>query len=102
MIIAADGLPDALGIRLPDLISRLNWGVTFQLKGLNDSQKVEALQMRAKLRGLELSPDAARYIVSRLNRDITSLIGALDKLDKASIAAQRKLTIPFIKATLSL
>ncbi len=102
LIVAANGLPDTLNIKLPDLISRLNWGVTFQLKNLNDDNKVKALQVRAKLRGLELSTEAARYMVSRLTRDITSLINALDKLDKASIAAQRKLTIPFIKGTLAL
>ena len=73
-----------------------------QLKYLNDADKVKALQVRAKLRGLELSLEAGRYMVSRLTRDITSLIDALDQLDKASIALQRKLTIPFIKDTLSL
>lgn len=102
LIVAAKGVPDSLSIKLPDLISRLNWGVTFQLKDLDDSNKVKALQMRAKLRGLELSSEAGRYMVSRLSREITSLINALDLLDKASIAAQRKLTIPFIKTTLSL
>lgn len=102
LIVAANGLPDTLNIKLPDLISRLNWGVTYQLKYLNDDDKVKALQVRAKLRGLELSIEAGRYMVSRLTRDITSLINALDKLDKTSIALQRKLTIPFIKTTLSL
>lgn len=102
LIVAAKGLPDTLNIKLPDLISRLNWGVTYQLKYLNDEEKVKALQVRAKLRGLELSVEAGRYMVSRLTRDITSLINALDELDKASIALQRKLTIPFIKTTLSL
>ncbi|NQZ08102.1 MAG: DnaA regulatory inactivator Hda [Algicola sp.] len=102
LIVAAKGLPDTLNIKLPDLISRLNWGVTYQLKYLNDADKVKALQVRAKLRGLELSLEAGRYMVSRLTRDITSLIDALDQLDKASIALQRKLTIPFIKDTLSL
>ena len=102
LIVAAKGLPDTLNIKLPDLISRLNWGVTYQLKYLSDADKVKALQVRAKLRGLELSLEAGRYMVSRLTRDITSLIDALDQLDKASIALQRKLTIPFIKDTLSL
>lgn len=102
LMVAANGLPDTLNIQLPDLISRLNWGVTFQLKTLSDEDKSKTLQVRAKLRGLELSAEATRYMVSRLSRDISSLIQALDKLDKASIAAQRKLTIPFIKATLAL
>ena len=102
LVVAANELPANLNIKLPDLVSRLNWGTTFQLKMLSDDDKVKALQMRAKLRGLELSQDAGRFMVTRLTRDICSLIEALDKLDKASIAMQRKLTIPFIKGTLDL
>lgn len=102
LIVAASGVPDSLNIRLPDLNSRLNWGTTFRLIELDDDCKIQALQMRAKLRGLELSTDAGRFMISRLSREFTSLIDALDRLDKASIALQRKLTIPFIKDTLSI
>jgi DnaA family protein len=35
-------------------------------------------------------------------RDLRSLFDVLDKLDKASMVHQRKLTIPFIKDMLSL
>ena len=45
LLVAADGLPDALSIGLPDLISRLNWGTTFQVKLLNHDEKVNALQV---------------------------------------------------------
>lgn len=102
LVVAANGVPDSLNIALPDLNSRLNWGVTFRLKDLSDEEKVEALQMRARLRGLELSNESGRFMLSRLSRELTSLITALDRLDKASIAAQRKLTIPFIKDTLGI
>lgn len=102
LIVAANDVPDSLNIGLPDLNSRLNWGITYRLKSLGDEQKEKALQVRAKLRGLELSKESARFMISRLSRDISSLLKALDHLDKASIAAQRKLTIPFIKDTLAI
>ncbi len=102
LIVAASDVPDALNIGLPDLNSRLNWGVTYRLLELDDEEKLNALQMRAKLRGLELSIDAGRFMLSRLSRNFASLIDALDKLDKASIAQKRKLTIPFMKDILAI
>lgn len=52
--------------------------------------------------GLELREDTALFMVQRLGRDLVSLIDCLERLDKASIAAQRKLTIPFVKAVLAI
>ena len=50
--------------------------------------------------GFEIAPQAARFLLTRYDRDLPSLWLLLDKLDKASLAAQRKLTIPFLKAVL--
>lgn len=73
-----------------------------QLHALNDADKVRALQVRARAMGLELREDTALFMVQRLGRDLVSLIDCLERLDKASIAAQRKLTIPFVKAVLAI
>lgn len=89
-----------LGITLPDLVSRLSWGLTEQIKMLADDDKLIALQYRAQQRGIFLSEDIAKYLLNHLSRDMDSLIKALDQLDKASIRAQRKITIPFIKEIL--
>lgn len=97
LLIAADGLPKVLGIKLPDLISRLSWGLTFQVRSLNDDNKVAALKLRAHMRGLDLSEEVARYILYRSSRDMGSLFQILNKLDEASLSAKRKLTIPFVK-----
>mgnify|MGYP005986309891 CR=1 FL=1 len=91
-----------LGLTLPDLTSRLSWGLTEQLKQLSDDDKVAALQFRALKRGLMLSDDAANFLLNRLSREMANLIASLDILDKASIREQRKITIPFIKAVLTI
>ena len=46
--------------------------------------------------------DVARFLLNRSSRDMKTLIATLDRLDQASISAQRRLTIPFVKETLSL
>ncbi|CCQ12209.1 Chromosomal replication initiator protein DnaA [Pseudoalteromonas luteoviolacea B = ATCC 29581] len=102
LVVAADLLPNMLNLSLPDLESRLTWGTTFQIRSMSDDDKAEALVRRAKMRGLELSDDCSRFLLTRLSRDMRALLDVLDKLDHASMAAQRKLTIPFIKSTLGI
>jgi DnaA family protein len=58
------------------------------------------LQLRAARRGLDLSEEAALYLVHRLPRDLHSLFAVLDQLDEASMVAQRRLTIPFLREAL--
>jgi DnaA family protein len=102
LVVTADLLPNMLNINLPDLESRLTWGTTFQIRSMSDDDKAQALVKRAHMRGLELSDECARFLLTRLSRDMRALLDVLDNLDHASMAAQRKLTIPFIKSTLKL
>jgi len=102
LVVSGDQSVNQLGLTLPDLVSRLSWGLTEQLKPLSDGEKITALQFRASKRGLILSDDAANFLLNRLSRDMASLIASLDALDKASIREQRKITIPFIKDVLSI
>ncbi|MDH5180381.1 MAG: DnaA regulatory inactivator Hda [Gammaproteobacteria bacterium] len=97
LVIAARHAPGKLGIGLPDLESRLNWGVIYQLATLGDADKLIFLQERAAQRGLQLGNDVAEFLLKRYPRDMASLFELLDRLDKASLAAQRKLTIPFVR-----
>lgn len=102
LVISALGAPARLNIHLPDLRSRLAWGVGYQLKPLTDAQLLQALQLRARQRGCEIPDDTAGYLLKRLPRDTASLFDMLERLDEASLEAQRKLTVPFVKSVLSL
>ncbi|WP_330926862.1 DnaA inactivator Hda [Candidatus Sororendozoicomonas aggregata] len=97
LLVAAEVPPRSLDIQLPDLVSRLTWGLVFQVHPLNDKDKVAALQLRAHMRGFDLSEEVARFIIYRNNRDTETLFQVLHKLDSASLRAKRKLTIPFVK-----
>ena len=102
LLISGDQSVGQLGLTLPDLVSRLSWGLTEQLKPLSDNEKVIALQFRALKRGLTLTDEAANFLINRLSRAMSNLIMSLDMLDKASIREQRKITIPFIKYVLKI
>jgi len=97
LLVAADAAPRQLPVKLPDLASRLGWGVVFQIQSLADEDKCLVLQQRATARGMALSDEVARYLLNHASRDMSHLSQLLDQLDQASLSAKRKLTIPFIK-----
>lgn len=97
MIVTGNIAPNVLQIKLTDLQSRLSWGPVFHLQELNDENKIAALQLRAKTRGFELTEEVGLFLIRRSTRDMTSLFALLDKLDEASLAQHRKLTIPFVR-----
>lgn len=102
IIMAANDLPKSLAFGLPDLVSRLSWGIVYQLHPLADNEKLSVLTMRANRRGISLSEEVGKYILTHCPRHMGTLFAALDALDKASLAAQRRLTIPFVKEVLQI
>lgn len=102
LIMTSDCSVNSLNITLPDLKSRLAWGVSYNLKPLNDNEKQTLLQTKAEERGMTLSDDLAKYLITRGKRDIAGLSQMLDELDLASLRHKRKLTIPFSKEVLGL
>lgn len=101
LLVAADAGPAALPVKLADLRSRLSWGPVYQLQQLDDDGKLAALQMRARGRGIELPADVGAYLLRRSPRDMHALFELLDRLDQASLVAQRRLTIPFVRELIS-
>jgi DnaA family protein len=101
LIIAARESPPELAFALPDLASRCAAGHRLTLRPLDEQQQCAALRLRAQQRGFELPEETARYLQRRLPRDMTSLFAVLDELDTAALTAQRRLTVPFIRAALA-
>jgi len=100
LALTAGSSPANLPIALPDLRSRLSWGLVLRLTLLDDDGKLVVLQQRARARGMELPTEVGRYLLHRISRDMTSLSDWLERLDERSLAAQRKLTIPFVRELL--
>ncbi|MFI4914171.1 MAG: DnaA regulatory inactivator Hda [Steroidobacterales bacterium] len=101
LLVAASAPPALLAFALPDLGSRYAAAAVFQLRALDELQQREALRLRAQLRGLELPEETALYLQRRFRRDMKTLYDLLDALDEAALAAQRRLTVPFIREALA-
>jgi DnaA family protein len=97
LVVAAAQTPVAIGFALADLASRLAGGLVMTLLPFDDAEQIAALQLRAHLRGFELPDHTAQYLMRRLPRDMGSLCAFLDELDQASLVAQRRLTLPFVR-----
>ncbi|HEV7610846.1 MAG TPA: DnaA regulatory inactivator Hda [Steroidobacteraceae bacterium] len=100
LIFAAAVPPRQPDWRLEDWRSRAAACVVYQLHELDDAGRIEALRLRAAQRGLELPYETSEYLLKRMPRDLRSLFEILDRLDEASLVAQRRLTIPFIRDAL--
>jgi DnaA family protein len=98
LLVAGRTNPASLNLRLPDLATRLGWGLVYQLHGLSDSETVEALQLRARNRGLQMSEKVARYVLHHYPRDTRSVFDFLERIDETSLARQRRVTIPFVRS----
>lgn len=102
LIIAGRLPPSQIAWNVLDLQSRLASGPVFKLHPLSDSEKVAALCLRAKNRGLDFCSGVGAYLVKHYRRDMHALFQALTQLDQASLAHQRPLTIPFVKQILKI
>ena len=100
LLFAASAPPAQIGIALPDLVSRLAACTQVALKPLGEMQRRELVRARAATRGIELDDAVLDWLFAREKRDLGSLLGVLDRVDAASLAAQRRVTVPFLRKLL--
>ncbi len=94
--------PPAQLALLPDLATRLGWGLVLRVHALDDPEKMAALQTRAAHMGVSLPQEAARYILTHWTRDTASLFALMQELNRWSLSAHRAIiTIPLIRDALA-
>ncbi len=97
MWLAAGRLPPAELSSMPDLCSRLGWGLVFQVQNLNDAEKRAALIQHAASLGFALEPQVADYLLNHMARDMGTLLRVLEALDRLSLRTRRPITLPLIR-----
>lgn len=102
LIFSGSQPPTTLPIKLADLRSRLSWGLVIQVHELSDDDKISTLKSHALKRGFDLPESVGQFLLNRCSRNMHDLHQLLNKLDDASLAAQRKITIPFVKDILKI
>jgi DnaA-homolog protein len=100
VLYTARATPAGLPLALPDLRSRLSQCTRMVLAPLDDDGRRQVLRRRAQRRGLAIDDAAIDWLLRRVDRDLGSLTALLDQLDRASLAAQRRITVPFLRQVL--
>jgi DnaA family protein len=88
-------------IELPDLKTRINWGLALKLKEFTEPESINALIFKAKRMGFEITPQVSAFLIKHHAKNWESIWILLNKLDEASLSANRKLTLPFLKKILA-
>jgi DnaA family protein len=80
-----------------DLRTRIGQMLIYEIKGLSDDEKADALRHYAQQRGLPLDDAVLRYLLLHGRRDLPSLLATVDRLDETSLARQRPPTLPLLR-----
>ena len=100
MLYTAREAPDDLGLTLPDLRSRLSQLTRLRLSAADDATRAAILRLRAERRGLAMDEAAIDWLLKRVERDLGSLTALFERLDRESLAAKRRVTVPFLRQVL--
>lgn len=99
-LLAGGGAPPVQLTLREDLVTRLAWGLVYQVHALTDEEKARALADHAAGRGFRLMPEVCDYLLTRASRDLSSLIAMLDALDRYSLETKRPVTVPLARELL--
>ncbi|MEQ8859254.1 MAG: DnaA/Hda family protein [Pseudomonadales bacterium] len=102
LLVSARAPARELGFRFADLASRLRGLPAYHLQGLDDAGKRRVLARLAAARGLALTPAVLDFWLARSARDLAHLLEEFERLDRAAMAEQRRITVPLIKNVLGL
>lgn len=100
LVATADRPPVQCRFGLQDLGSRMMAAPTYEVRELDDHGKALVIAARAKQRGLVLADQVLDFWLARSGRSLSRLMEDLDRLDRAAMAGQRRLTVPLVKQVL--
>lgn len=99
LLAAGDAAPSRLGLR-EDLRTRLAWGLVYEVRGLSDEEKAQALEHHASARGFVLPREVTDWLLRHGRRDLPWLVAVVDALDRHSLETKRPVTLPLLRETI--
>jgi DnaA family protein len=90
----------ALGLGLPDLASRLAWGLRLQLQPLEDQDKMAVIRLHGDALGLNLPEEVQAYLLKHHDRSMAALIQTVERLHEVALTVKRRITVPLAREVL--
>lgn len=100
LIAAGNAPPSGLMLRA-DVVTRLAWGLVYEVHALTDAEKAQALSEHAASLDFVLQPDSIRYLLTHTRRDMRTLIATVGALDRYSLEAKRPVTLALLRELLA-
>lgn len=82
---------------MPELATRLGWGLVLQLRRLSDADTARALAQMLAERGLAVAPDVVPWLMTHAPRDLGTLRALVDAVDRHALARKRAVTVPLLR-----
>ncbi len=70
------------------------------MEPLSEAQTRAVLRREADHRGIFLSDEVMRHLLTRFDRDLSHLMHLLDRLDRFALARARPVTVPLLRQML--
>jgi DnaA family protein len=82
------------------LATRLLWGLVLPVNPVGDESRAAVLKRVSASMGLTLPDNVAKWLITRLPRDPASQMKALELIDRHSLSAGRKVSLPLAREAL--
>lgn len=99
LLVTGDVPPARLALRA-DLLTRLAWGLVYEVRALSEDDRRAAVRDYAAARGFGLPVEVTDYLLARAPRDLSSLRALVDTLDRLSLERKRAITVPLARELL--
>jgi chromosomal replication initiator protein len=94
--------PEQLVAIEPYLTSRFQWGMTAEIKPIDDGTMAKIIAKLAKDVGLSIPEKIIDFLLTHIPRDFISIKIAVEKINQESFTRKRKVTLPLAKTALNL
>jgi DnaA family protein len=100
LLVSSQKRLSALNLGLPDLASRLAWGLRLPLLPLEDHDKLAVINLHSGALGYSLPEDVQQYLLKHHDRSMAALIQTVENLHRAALTNKRRITVPMAREVL--
>ncbi len=100
LVLGAASTPAGAGFLRDDMRTRLASGQIWKLLPLTDEERLEAVQLRVRSRGIKLPEATAQFLMRRVRRNPSEVFILVDRLAALAASRSKQLTVPFVRLAL--
>lgn len=101
ILLTSRRFPSAWGVRLPDLVSRLQAAATVEILEPDDHLLAAVITKLFADRQVEVEPHVVQFLVRRIERSLSTAIDVVDRLDRAAMEQKSRITRALAAQTLN-